>query len=72
MRARGVMTDNMSVMRELFDGANEMLPDLFRAIDLLGVLLKGTVGFSSEMTKLEVVVWALYLTVTMTHVQHMS
>lgn len=44
MRARGAMTDNMSVMRELFDGANEMLPDLFRAIDLLGVLLNGILG----------------------------
>jgi len=31
----------------------------------IGVLLKGTVGFSPEMTKLEVIVWAIYLVAVM-------
>lgn len=39
--------------------------DVISPTGVLGVLLKGTVGFSPEMTKLEVLVWAVYLTVTM-------
>src|SRR5690606_33278342 len=40
--------------------------DTIAPTGLVGVLLRGTVGFSPEMTKLEVVVWASYLVVVMT------
>ena len=35
--------------------------DVISPTGVVGVLLKGTVGFSPEMTKLEVVIWAIYL-----------
>ncbi|MFT4189501.1 MAG: FTR1 family protein [Aeromicrobium sp.] len=42
------------------------VPDLIDPSGFPAALLKGTVGFSPEMTKLEVIAWALYLAVVMT------
>lgn len=39
------------------------VPHLVAPDGLVGALLKGTVGFAPEMTKLEVLLWALYLLV---------
>lgn len=39
--------------------------DVISPTGVIGVLLKGTVGFSPEMTKLEVLVWAIYLVTAM-------
>lgn len=41
------------------------IPEIIPPDGVLGVLLKGTVGFSPEMTKLEVIAWALYLVITL-------
>ena len=41
------------------------IPHLIAPDGVLGVLLKGTVGFSPEMTKLEVIAWAVYLCITL-------
>ncbi|MFT4231315.1 MAG: FTR1 family protein [Leucobacter sp.] len=42
------------------------IPHIIAPDGVLGVLLKGTIGFSPEMTRLEVIVWALYLIPTLT------
>lgn len=42
------------------------ISDTISPTGVTGVLLKGTIGFSPEMTKLEVVVWAVYLAAVMT------
>lgn len=42
------------------------IPDVIDPSGLPAALLKGTVGFSPEMTWLEVIAWAVYLVVTMT------
>lgn len=41
------------------------IPHIIAPDGVLGVLLKGTVGFSPEMTRLEVIAWALYLAITL-------
>lgn len=41
------------------------IPHLIAPDGVLGVLLKGALGFSPEMTKLEVGAWALYLLITL-------
>ncbi|WP_024356012.1 iron uptake transporter permease EfeU [Leucobacter chironomi] len=41
------------------------IPHIVAPDGVLGVLLKGTVGFSPEMTRLEVIAWALYLAITL-------
>lgn len=41
------------------------IPHIIAPDGVLGVLLKGTLGFSPEMTKLEVVAWALYLVIVL-------
>lgn len=41
------------------------VPHIIAPDGVLGVLLKGTVGFSPEMTRLEVIAWALYLVITL-------
>lgn len=41
----------MSVLHSLLSGLNETLPDLFRAIDLIGVLLNGLLGGRLARTK---------------------
>lgn len=41
------------------------IPHIIAPDGLLGVLLKGTLGFSPEMTKLEVLAWAGYLITTL-------
>jgi high-affinity iron transporter len=41
------------------------IPHIIAPDGVLGVLLKGTIGFSPEMTKLEVIAWALYLVITL-------
>ncbi|MBX6390002.1 MAG: FTR1 family protein [Frankia sp.] len=40
--------------------------DVISPTGWIGVLLKGTVGFAPEMTKLEVIAWAIYLVAVMT------
>ncbi|PRI12191.1 iron uptake transporter permease EfeU [Leucobacter massiliensis] len=42
------------------------IPHLIAPDGLLGALLKGTLGFSPEMTKLEVIAWFAYLIPTLT------
>lgn len=41
------------------------IPHIIAPDGVLGVLLKGTIGFSPEMTKLEVIAWALYLLIAL-------
>lgn len=41
------------------------IPHIIAPDGFLGVLLKGTVGFAPEMTKLEVLAWAGYLIITL-------
>jgi len=41
------------------------VPHLIAPDGVIGVLLKGTLGFSPEMTKLELIGWALYLVITL-------
>ncbi|MCB1274807.1 MAG: FTR1 family protein [Leucobacter sp.] len=41
------------------------IPHIIPPDSVFGVLLSGTVGFAAEMTKLEVLVWALYLVVVL-------
>lgn len=41
------------------------IPHIIAPDGVIGVLLKGTLGFSPEMTKLEVIAWALYLVITL-------
>lgn len=40
--------------------------DVISPTGWIGTLLKGTVGFSPEMTRLEVIAWTLYMSITMT------
>lgn len=42
------------------------IPHLIAPDGFLGALLKGTIGFTPEMTWLELIAWAAYLTITMT------
>lgn len=41
------------------------IPEIIAPDGFLGVLLKGTVGFAPEMTKLEVIAWAVYVAITL-------